>query len=61
MIYTVTRGDQDDTLKKLNIAGKNLISPDAYEEIPAAVVAGNYENVFVASTLGYIYEYNEFI
>lgn len=59
LIYTVTRGDQDDTLKKLNIAGKNLISPDAYEEIPAAVVAGNYENVFVASTLGYIYEYND--
>ena len=59
LIYTVTRGDMEDTLKKLNIAGKNLISPDAYEEIPAAVAAGNYENVFVASTLGYIYEYND--
>ena len=58
LIYTVTRGDEEDTLKKLNIAGTNMIEPDAYDEVPAAVTAGNHDNVYVASQQGYIYEYN---
>ncbi|MCM1103954.1 MAG: hypothetical protein NC409_07585 [Clostridium sp.] len=58
LIYTVTRGEGDDTLKRLNIAGINMIEPDAYEEVPAAVAVGNHDNVFVASQMGYIYEYN---
>ena len=33
-------------------------SPDAYEDVPAAVAVGNHDNVFVASSQGYIYEYN---
>lgn len=58
LIYTVTRGEGYNTLKKLNIAGKNLIDAEAYDEIPAAVTTGNYENIYVASSLGYIYEFN---
>lgn len=58
LIYTVTRGEEYDTLKRLNIAGINMIEPDAYEEIPAAVAVGNHDNVFVASSQGFIYEYN---
>lgn len=58
LIYTVTRGEKYDTLKRLNIAGTNMIECDAYEEVPAAVAVGNHDNVFVASTNGYIYEYN---
>lgn len=58
LIYTVTRGEEYDTLKRLNIAGVNMIECDAYEEVPAAVAVGNHDNVFVASTNGYIYEYN---
>lgn len=58
LIYTVTRGEEADTLKKLNIAGKNMIEPDAYDDYPAAVATGNYENIFVVSSWGYIYEYN---
>ena len=58
LIYTVTRGEDFDTLKRLNIAGINMIEPDAYEEVPAAVAVGNHDNVFVASQMGYIYEYN---
>lgn len=58
LIYTVTRGEMYDTLKKLNIAGTNMIEADAYEELPAAVATGQYENIFVASQSGYIYEYN---
>lgn len=58
LIYTVTRGEGNDTLKRLNIAGVNMIEPDAHEDVPAAVAVGNHDNVFVASQMGYIYEYN---
>ena len=58
LLYTVTRGEGDETLKRLNIAGTNMIEPDSYEETPACVAVGNHDNVFVASQQGYIYEYN---
>lgn len=58
LIYTVTQGDMQYTLKKLNIAGTNMIEPDAYDELPAAVTTGYYDNIYVASQQGYIYEYN---
>lgn len=58
LIYTVTRGEEYDTLKRLNIAGKNMIEPDTYDDIPAAVAAGNHDNVFMVSQQGYVYEFN---
>ena len=58
LIYTVTAGEERETLKRLNIAGINMIEPNRYDETPAAVAVGNHDNVFVASTQGYIYEYN---
>ena len=58
LIYTVTRGENTDSLKRLNIAGSNMIEPDAYDEVPAAVAVGNHDNVYVVSQQGYIYEYN---
>lgn len=58
LLYTVTMGEKDDTLKRLNIAGTNMIEPETYDDNPAAVGVGNHDNVFVASQLGYIYEYN---
>lgn len=59
LIYTITRGEGKDTLKRLNIAGVNMVDePDAYEPVPAAVAVGNHDNVFVASQMGFIYEYN---
>jgi tetratricopeptide (TPR) repeat protein len=58
LIYTVTRGLRFDTLKRLNIAGKNVITPDDYDDLPVAVTAGNHENVYMVSSLGYIYEFN---
>lgn len=59
LIYTVTRGEEEKTLKRLNIAGTDMIdgAADAYEDMPAAVAVGNHDNVFVASAQGYIYEY----
>ncbi len=58
LIYTVTQGENSDTLKKLNIAGTNLIDADAYDTLPAAVTTGNYDNIFMTSQNGYIYEFN---
>ncbi len=60
LIYTVTQGDKETSLKKLNIAGKNLLDSDPYyADLPAAVTTGNYNNIMVADSDGYIYEYNE--
>lgn len=60
LIYTVTQGDYDMSMKKLNIAGKNLLDSDPYfADLPAAVTTGNYKNILVADSDGYIYEYNE--
>lgn len=63
LIYTVTRGEEITTLKRLNIAGSNMIKGNAcqgvYDDTPAAVVVGNHDNVYVASQSGYIYEYNK--
>lgn len=58
LIYTVTPGEGATSLKKLNIAGANLIEPDAYDGKEAALCVGNHDNVYVASSDGYIYEYN---
>ena len=56
LIYTVTQGDKDTSLKKLNIAGKNLLDSDPYyADLPAAVTTGNYNNILVADSDGYIY------
>ncbi|MBP5184835.1 MAG: hypothetical protein J6113_06985 [Lachnospiraceae bacterium] len=58
VIYTVTRGEKNEALKRLNIAGVNMITPQTYEDLPAAVAVGNHDNAFVAAQSGYIYEYN---
>ncbi len=58
IIYTVTRGEKSESLKRLNIAGVNMIKPESYEDLPAAVAVGNHDNVFVVSQKGFIYEYN---
>jgi tetratricopeptide (TPR) repeat protein len=59
LIYTTTQGAELTSLKKLNVAGVNLIDPSAYDDLPSAVAVGNYENIFVLSEQGYIYEYNK--
>ncbi len=61
LIYTVTRGDKAKTLKRLNIAGTNMIqkTTDVYDDAPAAVTVGNNDNIYVVSAKGYIYEYND--
>ncbi len=58
LIYTVTRGDGMKTVKRLNIAGINLIPGAENVDIPSGVAAGNHNNVYVADQKGFIYEYN---
>lgn len=58
VIYTITRGEHNDTLKRLNIAGVNMIETSEYPDVPAAVAVGNHDNTFVATQTGFIYEYN---
>ena len=59
LIYTVTRGDITTGLKRLNIAGANLLASGVeMTDIPSAVVAGNHDNVYVVDQNGYIVEYN---
>lgn len=58
LIYTVTRGQGLETLRRLNIAGKNVMEADNYDQTPAAVIPGNYENVYMVSNQGYVYEFN---
>lgn len=58
VIYTITRGEHNDTLKRLNIAGVNMIQTTDYPDVPAAVAVGNHDNTFVATQTGFIYEYN---
>lgn len=58
LIYTVTRGQRLETLRRLNIAGKNIMQANTYDETPAAVIPGNYDNVYMVSNQGYIYEFN---
>lgn len=58
LIYTVSQGDDILTLKKLNMAGINVLDADWYDEYPAAVTTNDYGNIFMASKSGFIYEYN---
>jgi len=59
LLYTVTRGDEMETLKRLNIAGRNVLEGrvDVYDDVPAAVAAGNHDNVYMVSRQGFIYEF----
>ena len=58
LIYTVTRGDGLKTVKRLNIAGINLIDSAESVDIPASIAAGNHNNIYVADQKGFVYEYN---
>lgn len=57
-IYTVTRGEKENSIKRLNIAGVNMMEPEQYDEVPAAITVGNHDNCYVVSQKGFIYEYN---
>ncbi len=58
LVYTVTTGKNvNESLKKMNMGGRNLLDPN-YLEYPSALTMGNYDNIYVLSENGYIYEYS---
>lgn len=58
LIYTVTPQDNNNVLKKLNMAGRNIISSYVQDRQMSSVSVGPYENIFTLSSNGYIYEFN---
>ena len=57
LIYTITQGEGYKTLKKLNMAGTDMLGGAPYDDYPGDVIVGSIGNIFVTSTNGYIYEY----
>lgn len=57
LIYTITQGEGPKTLKKLNMAGTDMLGGTPYDDYPGDVIVGPIGNIFVTSTNGYIYEY----
>lgn len=57
LIYTITQGEGPKTLKKLNMAGTDMLGGAPYDDYPGDVIVGPIGNIFVTSTNGYIYEY----
>ena len=58
LIYTITPQDNRDVLKKLNMAGRNIISTHVSDRQMSSLAVGPYENIFTLSSNGYIYEFN---
>ncbi|MDY5576312.1 MAG: hypothetical protein SPF70_02380 [Lachnospiraceae bacterium] len=58
LIYTVTSSSTtSNPVKKLNIAGGNLLQCDVYPNNSIAVCVGQHSSIFVGTEAGYIYEY----
>lgn len=58
LVYTVSQGENNfDAIKKLNMAGKNILDTSVADTFPVSVDIGSLENIFVASENGFIYEY----
>ena len=57
LIYTVTSSAATSSIKKLNIAGVNSFVANFYPTLPVAVAVGQYDNIYVGTQDGYIYEY----
>ncbi|KYG32292.1 YIP1 family protein [Alkalihalobacillus trypoxylicola] len=56
LVYTVTQGVAD-PIRKLNVAGNNLLDLKVADSFPSSIDTGSLENIFVASEHGFIYEY----
>ena len=56
LVYSVTEGDVPETLKKLNLGGRNIIETNVRDQFASAVTVGPLDNIFMTTTAGYIYE-----
>ncbi len=59
IIYTLVDGTSGQTLKKLNKAGTNMLMLEVMPFYASTVAVGQYENIYVATTTGFIYEYTK--
>jgi DNA-binding beta-propeller fold protein YncE/uncharacterized membrane protein (GlpM family) len=61
LVYSVTEGTTNEVIKKLNVAGKNMLFEDISEEKSLQDIAVDADgNMFVVSSSGEIYEYDSF-
>lgn len=61
LVYSVTEGTTNEVIKKLNVAGKNMLFPDISDEKSLQDIAVDHDgNMFVVSSTGEIYEYDSF-
>lgn len=61
LVYSVTEGTTNEVIKKLNVAGKNMLFPDVSDEKSLQDIAVDHDgNMFVVSSTGKIYEYDSF-
>ncbi|MBH0164120.1 YIP1 family protein [Fictibacillus sp. 7GRE50] len=61
LVYSVTEGTSNEVIKKLNVAGKNMLFPDISDEKSLQDIAVDHDgNMFVVSSTGEIYEYDSF-
>ena len=58
LIYTLSSASEvANSVKKLNIAGKNLFEAAFYPANPVTIAVGQYDNIYVGTSFGYIFEY----
>ncbi len=57
LVYTVTHGERIRSIKKLNMAGLNIIDMNVYDPFPSSIDIGSLDNIFVSGENGFIYEY----
>ena len=57
MVYAVSQTNDERSLRRLNVAGRNTLTPDYWTELTTAVATGGKGSVFTANANGRIVEY----
>ena len=57
MVYAVSQTNDERSLRRLNVAGRNTMSPDYWTELTSAVAVTDQGSVFTANANGRIVEY----
>lgn len=57
LVYNVSQGERVQALRKLNVAGRNILDTRVQDDFPVSVEIGSLENIFVGAEDGFIYEY----
>ena len=57
MVYAVSQTNDARSLRRLNVAGRNTLTPDYWTELTTAVATGGRGSVFTANANGRIVEY----